>query len=146
MSDSRGAFLSCPACTGPLAEWRARDENDGPSGGESVVFACGACRGVWLDWFGEEPTRVARRVEPAPGDGPEGRAGGSCPRDGSELVLRPYLDSGPVVERCPTCLGLFASRAQLAPLAAFHERIPFDAPEPIIWVSWMTRFWHAFVK
>ena len=145
MSDSRGAFLSCPACTGPLAEWRSSDEHD-DGRGENVAFACGACRGVWLDWFGEEPTRVARRVEPAPGNGPEGRAGGSCPRDGSALVLRPYLDSGPVVERCPTCLGLFASRAQLAPLAAFHERIPFDAPEPIIWVSWMTRFWHAFVK
>ena len=144
VSDSRGAFLSCPACTGPLAEWRADSDEDDVS--EAVVFACGACRGVWLDWFGEEPTRVARRVEPAPGNGPEGRAGGSCPRDGSALVLRSYLDAGPVVERCPTCLGLFASRAQLAPLAAFHERIPFEAPEPIVWVSWLTRFWHAFVK
>jgi hypothetical protein len=62
------------------------------------------------------------------------------------MVERAYLDSGPVVERCPTCLGLFARREQVAELAAFHERIPVDAPEPIVWVSWLDRFWHAFIK
>ena len=62
------------------------------------------------------------------------------------MVERPYLDAGPVVARCPTCLGLFARRALVAELAAFHERIPVDPPEPIVWVSWLERFWHAFIK
>ena len=55
------------------------------------------------------------------------------------------LDSGPVVERCPECLGLFARRSQIAGMAAFHERMPLEV-EPIVWVSLLSRFWHAFVK
>jgi hypothetical protein len=133
----RGAFLTCPACGGPLGE----------RGDERREFhVCDACHGVWLDWYGEEASRMAQLVPPAPRDGPAGRPGGACPRDGAALVQRPYLDSGPVVERCPVCLGLFAPRAQVAPLAAFHERIPVDSPEPIVWVSWLSRFWHAFIK
>ncbi len=133
--------MTCPACGGPLAEHGRRATDD------QHFFACDACHGLWLDWFGEEASRVAQRVPPRPsGDGPSGRPGGACPRDGALLVERPYLDSGPVVERCPACLGLFAPRAQVAPLAAFHERIPFDAPEPIVWVSWLARFWHAFIQ
>jgi hypothetical protein len=123
-----------------MAEWHAREL------GDTLFYECDSCHGVWLDWYGEEASRVAQQVPPAPRGGPGGRPGGDCPRDGSALVERPYLDAGPVVERCPACLGLFAPRPQIAPLAAFHERIPVEGPEPIVWVSWLSRFWHAFVK
>jgi Zn-finger nucleic acid-binding protein len=140
VSDVRGAFSPCPACGGPLRERHARALDD------QQFYECETCFGVWLDWFGEEASRVAQRLPPAPGGGRgDGRRGGDCPRDGSALVERAYLDSGPVVERCPACLGLFARRSQIAAMAAFHERIPVET-EPIVWVSVLSRFWHAFVK
>ena len=107
---------------------------------------CEACFGIWVDWWSGEPSGVARLVPVLDPGGPVGKRGGACPRDGDALVLRPYLDAGPVVERCPTCLGLFAPRARVAALAAFHERIPFDPPELIHFPSLFTRFWHAFIK
>jgi len=139
VSDLRGAYSSCPACGGPLAERQGRAHDD------PAFHECQACLGVWLDWFGEEASRVAQKVPPAPAASSDGRRGGACPRDGSSLVERAYLDSGPVVERCPECLGLFARRSQIAGMAAFHERMPLEV-EPIVWVSLLSRFWHAFVK
>lgn len=122
---------------------------DGDGDGDGEFEECTSCHAIWLDWWRGEASGLARNVPPlgvgSPG-APAGRRGGACPRDGTALVERPYLDSGPVVERCPTCLGLFARRELVAPLAAFHERIPVDAPEPILWVSWLERFWHAFIK
>jgi hypothetical protein len=127
-----------------MAEWRPTEV--GSAGSDDWYCECGSCHGIWVDWWRGEASGIARRVPPRPGQAPVGQRGGACPRDGTTLVERPYLDSGPVVERCPTCLGLFARRAQVAPLAAFHERIPVEAPEPIVWMSWLSRFWHAFVK
>ena len=122
-----------------MTEWR-RDDDD------EFYCECGACHGIWVDWWHGEASGIARTVPARPEHAATGQRGGACPRDGSALVERPYLDSGPVVERCPTCLGLFARRAQVEPLARFHEHIPVEAPEPIVWVSWLSRFWHAFVK
>lgn len=121
---------------------RRRDDDD------DSYCECGACHGIWVDWWHGEASGLARTVPPHPGGSAHGggQRGGACPRDGATLVDRPYLDSGPVVERCPACLGLLARREQVAPLAAFHERIPIDAPEPILWVSWLQRFWNAFIK
>lgn len=114
--------------------------------GDGAVDECTSCHGVWLVWWGGEASGVAQTVPARPGSSPTGARGGQCPYDGTTLIDRAYLDSGPVVERCPTCLGLFARREQIAELAAFHERIPVDAPEPIVWVSFLSRFWHAFVE
>ncbi|HEY2746971.1 MAG TPA: hypothetical protein VGL86_20250 [Polyangia bacterium] len=138
MSDRRGAYLACPACGGAMVEWREGDDDD-------FYCECGDCRAIWVDWWHGEASSIARTVPAHTGGAPSGQRGGACPRDGTALVERPYLDSGPVVERCPTCLGLLARREQVGELAAFHEHIPVDAPEPIVWVSWLERFWHAFI-
>src|SRR4051812_31514461 len=122
----RGSFLTCPACGGPMGEHGSGDSDDGPR-----FHSCDACHGVWLDWYGEEASRVARSVPPVPRGGPAGRPGGACPRDGAALVERPYLDSGPGGERCPVCPGLFAPRGQVAPLAALYQRIPPPGPAPV---------------
>jgi hypothetical protein len=122
-----------------MVEWREGED-------DNAYCECPTCRGIWVDWWHGEASGIARTVPPHAGPAPGGRRGGACPRDGSALIDRPYLDSGPVVERCPTCLGLFARRELVEPLAEFHERIPVDAPEPIIWVSWLERFWHAFIR
>jgi Zn-finger nucleic acid-binding protein len=122
-----------------MAEWRG-DE------GDDFFDQCIGCHGVWVDWWSGEASGIARRVPARPGSAPTGTRGGVCPRDGTELVEREYLDTGPVVERCPTCLGLFARREQIGELASFHERIPMEPPEPIVWVSWLDRVWHTFLK
>lgn len=140
VSDLRGAFLTCPACGGPMAERTL------PALDDAAFHECIACFGLWIDWHAGEASQMARLVPSPPGPAPARAHGGACPRDGTPLGERPYLDSGPLVERCPTCLGLFAARDQVAPLAAFHERIPVDTPEPIVWVSLLSRFWHAFIK
>ena len=124
-----------------MVEWREREGDD-----EDFYCECGACHGVWVDWWHGEASGIARTVPPRPPHAPAGQRGGACPRDGTALIEREYLDTGPLVERCPTCLGLFARRELVVPLAKFHEQIPVEAPEPIVWVSWLHRFWHAFVK
>ena len=102
---------------------------------------CGACFGVWFDWWAGEAAAIARallrlprsRRTPARGD----RA---CPRDGVTLESHAYLDVGPVVRRCPRCMGLFATRAQLDELATFGERLP-DPPGPIEYPTVLARLW-----
>jgi Zn-finger nucleic acid-binding protein len=108
-----------------------------------VVTRCQDCQGVWFDWFDGETSRLAHDMAVVDGSGSQVRAGAACPRDAARLELQPYLDAGPPVPRCPQCLGLFASRGQLAALADFHERMP-ASPEPIEHASLLARLWYAF--
>ena len=112
---------------------------------EVTVDVCGGCRGVWFDWFDGETSAIARRLDtgglPASPSGADGR----CPRDGTRLEGHPYLDHGPLVDRCPTCLGLFAGRDVISALQRFHERMDVQSPEPIERASLLSRLWHAFV-
>jgi len=140
VSDRRDAHITCPACGDAMAWRRPPDE------GDDSYWQCTTCAAIWIDWWGGEASGIARALPVRPGQSSSGQRGGACPVDATAMVERPYLDAGPVVERCPTCLVLFARREQVAELAAFHERIPVDAPEPIVWVSWLDRFWHAFIK
>jgi Zn-finger nucleic acid-binding protein len=120
-----------------MSEMRLADVN-------VAVDVCGVCRGVWFDWFDGETSALARHLDTEAVTAPPSVPGG-CPRDGSVLETRPYLDTGPPVHRCPTCLGLFAPRAQIAALQAFHEGMPQTKHEPIERTSLLQRLWHAFV-
>src|SRR5262245_17417627 len=111
---------------------------------EVDVDVCEVCRGVWFDWFDGEAGALASKMPLVAGAAPHGRAGGACPRDGEQLVTQPYLDSGPNVERCPTCLGLFARREVIPMLAVFHRTMPEKPPEPLHRESLLARLWHAF--
>ncbi len=137
MSDGRGAFLTCPACKGPMSPVKL-----GEAG--TLVDVCGVCRGVWFDWFDGETSSLARHLDTLSVRKPLRAAGGLCPRDGGRLEQHPYLDLGPAVDRCPTCLGLFAARDVIAALQRFHERMPPRSPEPIERSSFLSRLWHAF--
>jgi hypothetical protein len=108
------------------------------------VQQCGACHGVWFDWWAGESSALANYIAVARGGVSPPRRQGACPRDGAPLEERPYLDSGPVVERCGQCLGLFARRTQLGQLAAFYHRMPNTRPEPITRSSLFERWWYAF--
>ncbi len=138
MPDGRGAFLVCPACAGPMLEVRVGEE-------QAAVDVCETCRGVWFDWFDGETSDLARSIPTVDGSAPVGKKNGACPRDGAPLETHAYLDSGPEVERCPTCLGLFAPRARIPQLRAFHQRMPeTKAPDPVRRESLLARLWHAF--
>jgi Zn-finger nucleic acid-binding protein len=132
----RGAFITCPACRGPMNELRLEPDIS--------VDVCVACRGVWFDWFDGETSALAHKLDTDPAQAP-GSVVGNCPRDGTPLEPHAYLDVGPTVQRCPTCLGLFAPRSQIEPLQRFHERMPEKAHEPIERSSLLSRLWHAFV-
>jgi Transcription factor zinc-finger len=110
-----------------------------------TVDVCEVCRGVWFDWFDGETSALAEHLDTETVDAPPSVVG-HCPRDGSALESRAYLDAGPPVHRCPTCLGLFAARAQIAALQAFHQRMPLTTHEPIERTSLLQRLWHAFVN
>ena len=108
------------------------------------VDVCRACLAVWFDWFDGEVASLSKHLGAAT-TGPTGlRPDAACPRDGAGLISQPYLGSGPRVARCPSCLGLFAHRSQIADLQKFHEHLPAEAPEPIERTSLLARIWHAF--
>jgi hypothetical protein len=111
-------------------------------GPTATVEVCESCHGVWFDWFVGEASALARYLQPR-----AGRAAcrpAICPRDGAELIEQPYLDSGPLVHRCPTCLGLFVRPDRLRALQDFHTAMPDRPPEPIERASLLARFWHTF--
>ncbi len=134
MSDQRGGFLVCPACNGQLVEIRVGEE-------QVAIDRCMTCQGVWFDFFDGEASALARHVTVLPLGGFEHAAPGACPRDGAQLTAQPYLDAhGPVVERCPSCLGLFARRERIAALRDFHERMPDPIPPMLLHSIW-ARLW-----
>lgn len=135
----RGVYLACPGCDGPMSAVTIADAG-------LTVPVCELCRGVWFDWFDGEASGLALGFDTHAVATPPTRPAGRCPRDGDQLVEQPYLDAGPEVGRCPTCMGLFAPRAKIAALQAFHSRIPARAPEPIERTSLLARLWHAFVE
>jgi Zn-finger nucleic acid-binding protein len=129
---AREGYLVCPGCGGLMLSL------------DSAGARCQSCFGVWFDWFDGETSGLAQKVPRLDAAETRARSGGSCPRDGARLEPHEYLDGGPLVDRCPECLGLFAARAQLLALAEFHERMPADSPEPIERASLLARLWHAF--
>lgn len=136
MSDPRGHYVVCPGCGGALLALAVEEE--------ARVHVCRSCQGAWFDWFDGEMSALAQALAPAAAPPPPVPHAPACPRDGAPLVEQPYLDAGPPVERCPTCLGLFARRDRIEALRTFHLRMPEESPEPIQSPSLLTRIKQAF--
>jgi Zn-finger nucleic acid-binding protein len=90
----RGAAVRCPGCAEPMTvEMLA----------EAEVDVCGACGGMWVDWFDGEVKRVATevlRTETARASRPsapvsslrnEAFATGACPRCTRQLAIERYV-------------------------------------------------------
>lgn len=112
----RTASSVCPACGELFREFRlAKRAKPEP------VDHCANCGAFFFDYQDGEPSALARMVGelsgqrsvPTPGDTPY-----SCPRCRKAMVLRPYLE-GPLVFRCGSCLGTFATPQQLERLQGF---------------------------
>ena len=88
----------------------------------STVDQCSRCCGVYLDFFDGEPGDLARGVMTHLPAGEETRPvltdHLTCPDCGTAMTPHSYLDRGPSIGRCDTCLAAFATPAQLQQLAS----------------------------
>ncbi len=115
---------------------------------EADVDVCGACQGIWIDWFDGEIGEVTRDVlamkMPVGGAASElrneVRALGGCPRcHGMQLVVERYVlkrqpaigkvetqQTGAELMRCEHCAGSFVS----ATSASLLGSLPTDGDAP----------------
>ncbi|MDB4939506.1 MAG: hypothetical protein JWP87_6478 [Labilithrix sp.] len=141
----RGAAVRCPGCAEPMTvEMLA----------EAEVDVCGACGGMWVDWFDGEVKRVATEVlateserasRPIPQTSSlrnEAFATGACPRCTRQLAIERYVvkadvrgsggdrtsvstTTGADLLRCEECAGVFVPRTSAGLLAT----LPADEDE-----------------
>ena len=120
----RAAALLCPQCERPLRPISV-------PGAE--VDRCDDCHGAWFDWLDGDGPELARSLGPTGDDPAEDPAiaaplAGPCPRCARPLEAESFLGTGPRVQRCPGCQGMFVPASSLAALAALGAR--FDDPAP----------------
>src|SRR3954447_26652042 len=104
-SGYRGAAVRCPGCAEPMTIEVLE---------EAEVDVCGACGGMWVDWFdGEvkhvatevlagESSRASRPSAPTSSLRSEAFATGACPRCTRQLAVERYVvraEVGPRAER-----------------------------------------------
>lgn len=117
----RASTRRCAACGEPMDEVTVTLAD----GDEAAVDLCSRCGCVFVEFFDGEPVAVARRLsahlsrQQWATDLPEGVL--ECPDCHRELVPRRYLEDGPLLLRCESCLAAFATPAQLARLAGHHS-------------------------
>lgn len=146
----RGAAVRCPGCAEPMTV-----ENLA----EAEVDVCGACGGLWVDWFDGEVKRVATEVlatEAARASRPsaptsslrnEAFATGACPRCTRQLAVERYVVraevgprdkgertsvstiTGADLLRCEDCAGVFVPRTSAGLLATLPPDED-DVPPP----------------
>lgn len=98
---------------------------------------CTRCGGVFFDYFDGEPGALARRLEVSfvrrgiP-DNPV-----HCTDCEEPMTLTEWLDNGPSLFRCTSCMAIFATPEMIAQLAVFTVE---PEPEP----SWFARLWRSF--
>lgn len=113
------------------------DPRDSSAGAE--IDRCAQCAGLFLEFFDGEPSAISRGVRtrgdvahtghaPRPGDAL------TCPDCGTHMTRRPYLDSGPALARCETCLAVFLTPSEVEELARLAL-----SPEPVEEPSWLDR-------
>lgn len=119
----RETMRTCPGCSSPMQPVRVVLG----VAEVTVLDVCGACGGVFFDYFAGEPAQLARKLL---GKNPNTDAvlvtmvrEPACPSCSDELALATYLDDGPLLYRCDGCLAAFVTARQLQLLAEFeHHR------------------------
>ncbi len=103
------------------------------------VDRCAGCGGLFLEFFDGEPSAISRGLRQRL-DLDE-RASRSvlestlhCPDCRAPMVRRAYLDQGPELARCDTCMAVFLTPSEVAALARL-ELEPVAPHEP----SWLDR-------
>jgi Zn-finger nucleic acid-binding protein len=129
---------------------------------EAEVDVCGACGGLWVDWFDGEVKRVATEVlagetvrlsrpsAPTSSIRNEAFATGACPRCTRQLAVERYVvkadatTTGADLLRCEECAGVFVPRTSAGLLATLppDDEAPASstagaALEPLPWQRFM---------
>ncbi len=96
------------------------------AGEDDGIDRCRLCHGVFLDFFDGDPSELARLLAKDIQEGDEvpsasSSLGLNCPDCNIAFVASPYCGEGPLVPRCPTCVGVFLSKEQLWALAQYKE-------------------------
>ncbi len=132
----RETSLTCPGCREALAETYV---------GDALIDVCGACGGIWVDWFDGDLVVMVRGAPDVPEARlPEQRGSEACPRCKRPLEVERYLESNGEVLRCGDCAGAFVPRASVRALVGLvPEREPEekDALRKLIlvlrrWLGW----------
>ncbi|HEY8076037.1 MAG TPA: zf-TFIIB domain-containing protein [Labilithrix sp.] len=111
----KGRDVRCPGCAEAMSV-------EPIEGGD--VDLCGACGGIWIDWFDGDPRAIATKVveaglvgRPSAADALRAQeiAIGACPRCNVQLVAERLQASGSRLQatrvmRCEACAGCFVSR------------------------------------
>ncbi len=128
---------ACPACATPMDEVPARSDPADPGVG-AQIDRCPRCAGLFLEFFDGEPSAISRglrgRADVAPGPGSEPVSGLRCPDCESTMTRRRYLDDGPELSRCESCLAVFLTPGEVEELARL-TLAPEEQREP----SWLDR-------
>lgn len=105
---------------------------------ECEVDVCGACGGLWIDWFDGEVRKVTadalqaapRAPSPERPSRNEAVAVGACPRCTRQLASERYVlegqSTGAELMRCEDCMGAFVSKTAAETL----ESLPADETPP----------------
>lgn len=100
------------------------------------IDRCGGCGGMFLEFFDGEPSAISRglaeRTELTPSARPASGDAISCPDCEAPMIRRAYLERGPELLRCDTCLAVFLRPWEVARLAALEL-------EPRAEPSWLER-------
>lgn len=102
----------------------------------SQVDLCPHCGGVFLEFFDGEPGNLARemvaRLPQVDGARPINTDDLTCPVCRTAMTSHDYMDQGPGIGRCDTCLAAFATPAQLQQLASMVLTENPDGPPSLM--------------
>lgn len=104
-------------------------EDPAAAGGHVEIDRCESCGGSFFEFFDGEPIRLASETLQAAPPGASRPVSGApiCSDCGQPMERRRYLDQGPELARCESCMALFVSATELEELAGMRlERD--DAP------------------
>lgn len=108
--DYRGvSFEECPRC---LGRWFDRGELDRAKDRTDDDLR-------WLDFepFGTEADHIARQTR-----------GRHCPKDSAAMETLTYEQSGVVIDRCPSCRGIWLNHGEFESLVRYLEKVMLAKP------------------
>jgi Zn-finger nucleic acid-binding protein len=137
MSVYRQQLRACPACATPMdAVPVSGDPSDPQARAEADV--CAKCGGMFLEFFDGEPAAISRDILRNTDVKPTVSLNVGtlrCPDCAEEMVRKAYLDQGPELARCETCMAVFLAPDEVETLARMELKEEPAPKEP----SWLSR-------
>ncbi len=108
-------------------------------GAVAAIDRCGSCRGLFLEFFDGEPSAISRGLVdrgdvPHAGEAPLPAEQLTCPDCATAMVRRIYLERGPSLARCESCMAVFLTPSEVDALSRLVLS-PEEREDP----SWLER-------